>query len=182
MSEESAGIHISQPAGPSLAEGVANVTGMEVEDSVGLFQPNNALKRGRSVSDPCLDQILTTDHVKKPVSPVAESLLKKAKVNPLGSSLDHDVVLDDTSVRHVLIKCIDPEKPKAFAHMSPFKTIELLHDLIGEYVSSKPIKSGALLIECCTRGQVTDLLNLSTFAELPVKVDLAFFIGTVMGL
>ena len=77
---------------------------------------------------------------------------------------------------HVTIQSTDSERPLAMAKLSPFKTIELLQELIGEYPYSKPLNSGALLVQCAHREQVNILLKLERFADCPVKVELAFFL------
>ena len=116
-----------------------------------------------------------------PTSPSGESEQKKSKHSSEKGVLDKDVILDDTSVMHVTIQSTDSERPLAMAKLSPFKTIELLQELIGEYPYSKPLNSGALLVQCAHREQVKILMQLERFVDCPVKVKLAFFLGTVRG-
>ena len=144
MSGQSPGIHTSQTAGTSLKDGIAIHTGMEVDD-LGSSGPAHSLKRGSSEMQ--IPGGNVSDET-APTSPSGESEQKKSKPSSEKGVLDKDVILDDTSVMHVTIQSTDSERPLAMAKLSPFKTIELLQELIGEYPYSKLLNSGALLVQC----------------------------------
>ena len=114
MSGQSPGIHCSQVAGGSLADGISALTGMEVED---LDQVNRvSLKRGRGVNFSGQDTLLQPNGLpKEPASPDGGSNIKVQKTKERVDKLDKDVVLDDSSVRHVTIMCTDPGRSRAMA-------------------------------------------------------------------
>ena len=92
-----------------------------------------------------------------------------------------DLSLDDPSARFVHMICTNGKVPNDCKHLNPWDVDTELQALIGTYVSRKTLKSGIFLIECESYTQVIRLLEQDCFLGLPIRVNVAYNIGTTRG-
>ena len=92
-----------------------------------------------------------------------------------------DLSFDDPTARFVHMMCTNKSVPNDLKKLNPWDVDTELQDLIGTYKTRKILKSGIYLIECESYSQVRILLQIENFLGLPVKVNVAYNIGTVRG-
>ena len=87
----------------------------------------------------------------------------------------------DEGIRHIYINNEVLNPTTYVGQTNPIKRSAAIYSLIGSYKSCKPLRSGSLLLEVNTFEQLTIMISLKTFMNIPVNNKLAYDIGTVKG-
>ena len=128
--------HGSQPRSimDSLVAGVAAITGMDVEETIGSV-------------DTTVEDVLAHSISNKPGN------INNVNLNNI-----------ETDIRHLIIKCSSEANIENFRNLDAWATSDELERLGLENVKQcKPIKSGGLLIEVNSLKEVQLSLNIKTF-------------------
>ena len=100
--------------------------------------------------------------------------------NDIGN-LNDSISIPDDRARHVYIRCL-AEDPLALRKINSFTKTDFLESKIGKFQNNFIcLPSGPILLECDNVNQVKTLLNLKTFIDIPISVEINRNVGTVQG-